>query len=147
MPFTYTYGSNPEIDFPRLLIGDTVEEGYIFDDREIAAMYRIQQSQFQSAMLYSGGMGSNLPASPVSYLRVAALLLDSLASAKARLAGVTKLLDVSLDIGRTQKALREQAATWREVDDESGAFVMIEQCNTSFGFIQRYNSQIQRQCA
>jgi hypothetical protein len=148
--FTYQFGSNPTIDYPRLLVGDTECENHIFEDSEISAFYAIQAAQFQSGMRYSGSAGSNLPSTPVSYLRVAALMLDALASSRSRLLSVTKLLDVTLAADGSQKtaaSLREQARQWREIDDNSGAFVIIEQCTTSFGFLQRFYSQVQRQNA
>lgn len=143
--FTYTYGANMQIDAVRMLIGDTTCDNHIFEDAEIMAAYTIQQSQFQSGMRYSGAAGANLPSTPVSYLRVAALLLDCLASSRSRLGGITKLLDVSLDPGKVASSLRDQAERWREVDDNSGAMVIIEQVHTSFGFMDRFVRQIQRQ--
>ena len=146
MSFTYDLTNSPRIAYVRLLIGDTVDEGHIFDDEEITAAYTIQGSQFQSSMFFSGtNSGRNLPSQPVSYLRVAALLLDSLASAKSRIGAITKLLDVSLDPGKVAKSLREQANQLREVDDNAGAMMIIEQCTTGFSYIQRFNYQIQRQ--
>lgn len=146
MGFTYQLGANPTIDFPRLLIGDTEDTNHLFEDEEIQSAYKIQAAQFQSSMLYSGGGGQNLPSSPVSYLRVAALLLDALASSKARLM-VSKLLDANITPAATSKALHDQAQAWRDVEDNSGAFFVIEQCTTSFGFLQRFYSQVQRQNA
>ena len=146
MGFSYQLGANPTIDFPRLLIGDTDTTNHIFEDEEIQSAYIIQAAQFQSGMMYSGGAGQNLPRSPVSYLRVAALLLDALASSKARLM-VSKLLDANITPGATAKALHDQAQAWRDVEDNSGAFMIIESCQTSFGFLDRFVKQIQRQNA
>ena len=146
MGFSYQLGANPTIDFPRLLIGDTDTTNHIFEDEEIQSAYIIQAAQFQSGMMYSGGAGQNLPSSPVSYLRVAALLLDALASSKARLM-VSKLLDANITPGATAKALHDQAQAWRDVEDNSGAFMIIESCQTSFGFLDRFVKQIQRQNA
>src|SRR5688572_3414425 len=143
--FTYRYGANPRIDYVRMLIGDTVCEGHIFEDSEIESAYAIQAAQFQSSMLYDNLQSPGLPATPVSYLRVAALLMDSLASNRTRLMGVTKLLDVTLsDSLSVARGLRDQANQWREVEDNSGAFVIVEQCHTIGGFLQRFYSQIQR---
>jgi hypothetical protein len=148
MAFTYDFENNPLVAYVRLLIADTVEPA-IFTDAEITAAYTIQQSTFQSGMFYSASQGQILPATPVSYLRVAALLLDSLASARSRLvSAVTKLLDVTIDAGaisRTASSLRDQAARFREIDDDAGAFVIIEQCRTCFSFEDRYWRQVQRQ--
>ncbi len=146
MGFTYQLGNNPTIDFPRMLIGDTNSTNHIFEDEEIQSAYKIQAAQFQSSMLYSGGAGQNLPSSPVSYLRVAALLLDALASSKARLL-VSKLLDATITPAQTAKALHDQAQAWRDVEDNSGAFMIIESCHTSFGFLDRFYKVIQRQNA
>ncbi len=146
--FTYDFNTNPTVAYVRLLIADTVNtdaQPAIFSDTEINAFYVIQMSQFQSSMFFSGPAGRNLPASPLSYLRVAALALDALASNKARLSSITKLLDVSLSPDKAAVALRDQAAEYRKIDDESGAFVMIEQCNTQWAFIDRYWAQVQRQ--
>jgi hypothetical protein len=145
MSFSYQFGANPQIDYPRLLISDTVDLNHIFEDSEIQAAYLIQQSFFQSSMLYSGSSGQYVPASPVSYLRVAALLLDSLAANKSRLSSVTQLLDVKLDPSKASIALRDQAKQYREVDDDSGAFMIIEQCPTVWAFEDRYWKQVQRQ--
>lgn len=146
--FTYDFDNNPLVAYVRLLIADTVEPA-IFSDAEISAMYKIQQSTFQSSMFYSAGQGQILPATPVSYLRVAALLLDSLASARSRLvSAVTKLLDVTIDgsaLSKTAISLRDQAARFREIDDDAGAFVIIEQCRTAPSFEDRYWRQVQRQ--
>ncbi len=62
-------------------------------------------------------------------------------------AHVTKLLDATVDIGKASDSLRKQAQQWREVDDNSGAFMIIEQCTTSFGFMDRFYKQVQRQNA
>lgn len=146
MAFTYNFGNNLIIDAPRAIIGDTECDGHIFEDSEIMMMYTIQQSQFQSLMLYSGSMGANLPSTPISYLRVAALLLDCQANFKARLpGGLTKLLDVSLSPKDISKSLRDAAAALREIDDNAGAVVLIEQCTTTFSFVDRFFRQIQRQ--
>ncbi len=148
MAFTYQFGANPTIDYPRLLIGDTVDENHIFEDSEIQAAYSIAQNVWQSSMLYSGTMGRYLPATPVSYLRTASILLEGLAANRSRLLAVTKLLDVTLaadGIQRTASALREQAQCYRDMDDNSGAFAIAEQVTTCFSFRDRYYKQIQRQ--
>ena len=137
-------GTQNNIDFPRLLVADT-SSPFVFQDSEITAMYQIQAAQFQSSMLYNAPAGRNLPASPVSYLRVAALLLDALASNKARLSSVVGLLDVKLNVTAAAKALRDQAAAYRETDDNSGAFAVIEQVHTTAGFIDRFWNQVQRE--
>ncbi len=145
MSFTYQYGANPQIDYPRLLISDTVDLNHIFEDSEIMAAYQINASQFQSSMFFSPPAGRNLPAQPISYLRCAALLLDALAANKSRLSSITQLLDVKLSPALAAKSLRDQATAYRDVDDNSGAFFIIEQCPTSWAFYDRFWSQVQRQ--
>lgn len=144
MSFSYTSGANPTIDYIRMLIGDTVDAGHIFEDAEITSAYAIQAAQFQSGMRYSGAGGANLPSQPISYLRVAAILLKSLASSKARIT-VSKLLDANITPAQAAKALRDQANDWLEQDDNAGAFIILEQCFTGPGFIDRYYKQVQRQ--
>lgn len=145
MSFSYNLGANPAIDYPRLLISDTQATGHIFEDEEITAASAIQGLQFQSSMFYSGSGGANLPSSPVSYLRIAALLLDAIASNKSRLASVKQLLDAKLDSSDAAIQLRATAAEYRQIDDESGAFVIIEQTPTTWAFKDRFWKQWQRQ--
>jgi hypothetical protein len=143
--FSYDFAVAPLIGYVRLLIGDTNSAKAIFSDEEITAAYNIQASQFQSSMFFSYPSGNNLPSTPVSYLRVAALLLDSLASSKSRLASVVQILDVKLDVSKAAEALRDQAKAYRDTDDDAGAFAIIEQCNNAWSFKQRFWSQVQRQ--
>jgi hypothetical protein len=150
MAFSYDFEANPQVALVRALIPDTVDDPPTmpckFSDREIMAFYQIQQMQFQSSMFFSGSAGRNLPLSPVSILRVAALALDALAGLAARSGGVTKLLDVSLQpMERNAIQLRAQAMQYRQVDDESGAFVIFEQCTTVWAFRNRFWAQVQRQ--
>lgn len=147
MSATYQYGANPSIDYPRLLIADTDTTNPIFQDSEITAAYSIVAAQYQSGMFYSGTTGANLPATPVSYLRVAALLLDALASNNSRLSGAVKILDVQLDIGKAAQAIRDQANSYRATDDDAGAFAIIEQVNNEWSFIDRFWKTVQRQAA
>lgn len=144
--FTYNScdGTNDRIDFVRLLISDTVDLNHIFEDSEIEGAYRIQQATWQSAQLYSAGGGSYLPSSPVSYFRVAAMLLDAIAANKSRLSSITQLLDVKLSPEASAKALRDMAAGYREIDDNSGAFAIVEQVNNNWSFKQRVWNQYQR---
>lgn len=161
---TFTYGinlgnPNPPVDFVRLLVADTVQFAadnitpiYIFSDQEILAMEAIVQSNFQSAQFFStpggppgaGSFGVNLPPQPIPYYRVAGMLLNSLAANSSRLASVTQLLDVKLNPSLAAKALKDQAQAYFDQDDNSGAFVVIEQVNDSFSFADRFWKQWQR---
>jgi hypothetical protein len=151
--FTYGGGSNPQIDYPRLLISDTQEflpdgvtPGYIFSDQEIQANALIIAGVWQSSMFYTQPTGlSNLPSTPTNYLRQAAQLLFSLAANKSRLASVKQLLDVKLDSSDAAIQLRETAQSYLDLDDNSGAFVIIEQVNNNFSFQDRFWKQVQRQ--
>ncbi len=145
--FTYNScdGTSDQIDFVRLLVSDTQSLNHIFEDTEILGAYRIQQNVFMSSQFYSGSGGqTTLASSPVSYLRVAALLLDALAANKARLASIKQLLDVRLDSSDASIQLRETAASYRECDDNSGAFAIIEQVNDSWSFKDRWLKTFQR---
>lgn len=107
----------------------------------------IQALTWQSSMFYSGTLGqATLPSPPLSYRRIAATLLDSLASNAARLSQITQLLDVKLAPGVAAKALRDQAQCFRDEDD-AGAFVIIEQVVDTWSFKQRWWATVQRQIA
>ena len=155
---TFSYGpnsspptSNPMIDYPRLLVSDTEQfdangnQIYIFSDQEILNMYQIMATNFQSSMFYSPPAGQNLPQSPVSYLRVAAYLLNSVAANKSKLASIQQLLDVKQDPSKAAQELRATAKQYLDMDDNAGAFAIIEQCNDYFSFRDRFWKQVQRQ--
>ena len=135
----------------RILVGDTVQFApngnrvYIFEDQEYAAMATILTQQWQSSQFYSPPAGQFLPSQPIPWLRVAALALDSMAANKSYLASVQELLDVKLDASKSADALRKQAQSYRDQDDNSGAFMIIEQVNDSFSLYDRYWKQVQRQ--
>lgn len=151
MSFTYTFGANPTIDYPRLLISDTVNnpptQPCVFQDEEITAMYGILSSVWQTGQFYSFPGGRTLPTSPVSYLRMAGMLLNSIAANKSRLSSITQLLDVKLSPDKAAQALRDQAKAYFELDDDAGAFAIIEQCPNEWTFRDRYWKQVQRQSA
>lgn len=147
MSWSYDFTSNPQTAYVRLLIPDTDPSRPIFQDEEIQAFYNIQQSTFQSGMFSSGVQGRNLPALPLSYVRVAALALDTLANNKGKLGSVVKMLDVQMDWKDAAQILRDGAKTYREVDDNAGAFMIIEQTPTDWAFAQRWWNQFQRQTA
>jgi hypothetical protein len=151
MAFTYTSGANPPIDYPRFLISDTVQfdvngaRVYAFEDAEITMAAAIESAVWQSAQFYSAPSGrATQPTVPVSWRRIAASLLDSLASNQARLQIIVKLLDVTIN-PNASRSMREQAQALRDADDNSGAFVIIEQVNDVFSFRDRFCKQVQRQ--
>lgn len=149
MAFTYGFGTNPPIDVPRLLISDTQDTNHIFEDSEILLIEQVVvPGVWQSSMFWSPPSGQQtLPTVPVNYLRTAAYLLNSIASNKARLSSITQLLDVKLDPSKAAKALHDQAQAWLDIDDNSMAFVIIEQCNDEWSFRDRFWKQWQRQAA
>ena len=150
--FSYQGGLNPPIDYPRLMISDTnqflpdgVTPGYVFADQEITAITNMLVLVNQSAQFYSPPISRQIPNSPVSYWRIAAALLDCMASNKAKLASITRILDVELDPSRAAKFLMAQAAEYRKLDDESGGIWIIEQVNNDWTLMDRYWKQVQRQ--
>jgi hypothetical protein len=155
MSFSYNLGANPAIDYPRLLVSDTQIENHIFEDEEIQAATQIQQLFFQSGMFYSGAgpTGGNVigtftfPNPPTSYLRVAAFLLNALAANKSRLASIKQMLDVKLDSSDAAIQCRATAQMYLDMDDNSGAFVIIEQVHDYQTYQERFWKQVQRQTA
>ena len=153
MAFTYQFGANPPIDYPRMLISDTVETQngqrvYAFEDSEILAATQIENAVFSSPQFYSGPLGSvSLPANPpYPWRRIAATLLDCLAANQARIAIVSGILDVKIN-AQAAASMRAQAQALRDADDNSGAIMIAEQVNNSFSFRDRYWKTVQRQSA
>lgn len=144
MSFTYIYGT--PIFYVRLLIPDTNAASPIFQDNEIQGFLDINTMIWQSSMYYSyqGGL-QNLPLSPSNLMRAAALALNALAGNSSRLAAVVGLLDVKLSPAAAAKALQDTAQRYLDMDDNSGAFALYEQCTTEWGLRDRWISQLQRQ--
>ena len=151
--FSYQFGANPPIDYPRLMISDTnqflpdgVTPGYVFADQEILAITQVVASTFQSSQYYSPPQGQFLPQGVVMpWYRIAAALLDCMAANKAKLSSIKRILDVQLDSSDAAKFLQAQAKEYRDLDDNSGAFVIIEQVNNEATLYQRYWNQVARQ--
>lgn len=143
MAFTYDFTLAPAIAYVRLLVADTDSTNPIFSDEEITAFYTIQSSMAQSGPARSSP-STTLPSTPVSYLRVAALALDTLASNRSRLASVVQILDVRVSPSAAAQSLHKQAESFREIEDNAGAFAIIEQCSTTWAFADRWWKQIQR---
>lgn len=151
MSFSYQFGANPPIDYPRMLVSDTqqfqadgVTRAYVFEDQEILSFAQIVGSVYQSGMFYSGlGGQTQLPGNP-SWVRIAAYMLNALAANSARLASVTQILDVKLSPGTAAKSLKDQAQAWLDLDDNSGAFAIIEQVTDDASFQSRWFKQWQR---
>lgn len=146
-PFTYNPQNPTDADLVRQLIPDTTNtdaQPGIFNDYEIQNLFTIQARVFQSSMFFSGQAGLNVPSNPVALLRVAATALDIIASNAAQLSLITKLLDVQLAPSAAAKMLADRADKYRQIDDENGAFAIIEQCPTVWSVRDRWWNQVAR---
>lgn len=136
MSFSYQFGANPTIDAPRLLIADTDAANPIFQDQEITLMYTID-----TPVVFTAGQSQDgtIPRSfgTPSFRRVAAGLLDALASNKARLAGTLKVLDIQIGLDKAATALQAQAKILRTVDDEAATFGFVEMVHDQFTWRER----------
>ena len=88
-----------------------------------------------------------LPQIPIPYYRVAAIMLQSMAAQQAWPSAVTQLLDVKLNGPAAVKALQALAQSYIDLDNDSGAFMIIEQVNNDWSFRDRFWKQWQRQSA
>ena len=144
---------NPQIDYIRGLISDTQEFGpdgvtpvYIFSDQEIAMFTQMQSAlAWQSTQFYSPPAGAFLPSAPTAYLRIAATMLNAIAANKSKLASIQQLLDVKQDPSKAAQALRDTAQRYLDMDDNSGAVAIVEQCQDQWSFRDRFWKQVQRQ--
>lgn len=135
--YTYAYGANPPIDFPRLLVSDTdVANNPIFADEEIMAASSICS---MACAVYPawGAAGFSQQFGSASPRQVAATLLDSLAANTARLAAMLKVLDVQMDSSKAASALMAQAAALRAADENSSGFAIAEQVLDKFTAVER----------
>jgi hypothetical protein len=145
--FTYGYGDNPPIDYPRFLVADTVEfaaDGvtpvYIFADEEIAMAGVIDAI----TVIAPGGGGQQSYTGMSTPRFQAAALLEALASNKARLASAMKVLDISIDTTKAAAALCEQAEALRNAERNSGAFAIVEWVPDQFAARERLWKQMVR---
>lgn len=143
MAFTYQFGANPQIDYPRMLIGDTDSTAPVFQDSEILAAYSIIPTFFITPNAGSGqAAGGNFTAP--SYYRVAAILLDALAGMKSRLAAQLKVLDIELNVTDAARELRATAKEYRDIEDHSGAFAIVEMVPNNYAAYERVWKQLLR---
>ena len=155
MSWSFQNGDNPPIDFPRIMTGDMDPDKPIFQDEQILAVEQICVQPFQSGMFWStpngaiggGTLGTMLPQIPINYNRTAAYMLTSMAARQAWPSAVTQLLDVKLNGKAASDALRAIAKDYLDLDDNSGAFMIIEQVNNDWSFRDRFWKQWQRQSA
>ncbi len=141
MGATYQFGANPQIDYPRLLIADTDMTLPIFQDSEILAAYVIDMPFM---IVPASGPTVNAAIGTPSYRRAAAVLLDALASNKARLASILNVLDVKIDASSAATLLREQAQALRDTENNNGSFAIAEMVPNNFAARERVWKQLLR---
>jgi hypothetical protein len=140
MSFSYQFGANPQIDYPRLMVGDTDSTKPIFDDLEILSAYQIDQAVCFPAVSTLVSQTWGTP----SYRRAAAVLLDALAANKARLSAALEVLDIKIDAGKAAIQLRASAQQLRDTEADSGIFAIAEQYNDQFSGRERIWKQLLR---
>lgn len=145
----FTYDPATKEGKVRLLVGDTDAANPIFDDSEIAAALELESGAFLfvSPQRIATATSISPPVSVVSIYRAAAVLLDALASNKARLTSVVQLLDVKLAPAESAKALRDLARSYREVDENAGHYAIAEMVRSSFSARERVLAQAMRMTA
>ncbi len=128
--FTYNFTTDLLLSRVRLLVADTDSSSPIFEDDEVMQALYIESSQglYISGQAATTAAAVSSPAIPQVYsvYRSAAMLLDSLASNKSRLAGAVQILDIKLDIAKSATMLRDQAATYRATEENAGHFAIAE---------------------
>lgn len=147
MSFTYDFNTYPLGSQVRLLIADTDVLNPIFSDDEINQFLFMSSSSgiYTSSQFFPTSFGGGYQGAPVySVYRAAALALDTLGSLKARLAGVLKVLDVSVDLGKAAAALKAQAKDYRDLAAQDGSFAISEQVFDSFSARERVWKQFLR---
>lgn len=140
MGATYNFGNNPQIDYPRLMVGDTDTTKPIFDDLEVLAAYQIDLAICFPAVATLVSQSYGTP----SYRRAAAVLLDALAANKARLSSALEVLDIKLDASKAAQELRKQAQALRDTEANSGIFAIAEQYLDQFSGRERIWRQLLR---
>jgi hypothetical protein len=145
MSFTYDFGAAPDISLVRLMCADTDSAAPVFQDAEVTAALFAESSQglFASGQAMSG-FAHTVPGQVYSHRRAAALLLDALASNKARLAAVNQILDVKLQVDAAAKALRDQAQAYRDAEANAGHFAIAEMVFDQFTARERLWKQLMR---
>ena len=143
MSWTYQLGANPPIDFVRLLIADTDSTAQVFQDEEIRAAASIIPTFYitpNSGTSQAPGANFIQP----SYYRQAAILLDALSANKARLAAQLKVLDIEMNVQVAAQELRATAKEYRDIEDNSGAFAIVEMVPNNYAAYERVWKQLLR---
>lgn len=146
MSFTYNFGANGQSDQVRLLIADTDSTHPIFQDSEVQIALTMESSQnlFISGMATASGTPTPPAINVSSSLRAAALLLDSLAANKSRLASIIELLDVKLSAKDAAIQLRATAKEYRDTEANQGHFAIAEMVYDQFTARERTWKQFMR---
>ncbi len=144
--YTYQFGANPTIDYPRLLIPDTDVTGgattATFADEEIMMAYNVSTLAVFVAP-NQGGVAAVIPGTP-SYRWVAATLQDVLAANAGRLGRMLQALDIKLDTRQASADLRASAEALRDAERNSGSFGIAEMCLNQFTMRERWINQVLR---
>ena len=146
MSFTYNFTTQPLLSQVRLLMMDTDSSAPIFDDDEVNQFIQMTSSQaiYQSGQANPTGNAVSAPVQVYSWYQAAALGLQTMAANKAYLASISKILDVTLDASKAQKALMAMAQAYLARDDNSGAFAVAEWVNDEFSARERVYKQFLR---
>lgn len=143
MAATYNFGNNPPIDYPRMLIYDTDMTQPIFQDSEILAA-----SNIAPTFVITPGSGNGQFQQPnftqASYLWQASILCEMLAANRTRLAGAVKVLDVQTDLTTAAKAYRDQAQSYRDLENNNGSFAIVEMVVNDYSAYERVWKQLLR---
>ena len=125
---------------------DTDSSAPIFDDDEVNQFIQMTSSQaiYQSGQANPTGNSVSAPVQVYSWYQAAALGLQTMAANKAYLASISKILDVTLDASKSQKALSAMAEAYLKRDDNSGAFAVAEWVNDEFSARERVYKQFLR---
>lgn len=143
MSWSYQMGGNPPIDYVRLLIADTDVNNQVFQDEEIRMAAPIIPT-FYMTPNNGGGQAAGPNFVSPSYYRQAAILLDVLAADKSRLAAQLKVLDIEMNLQVAAQELRATAKEYRDVEDNSGSFAIVEMVPNNYAAYERVWKQLLR---
>lgn len=143
MSFTYDWTTNPTIAQLRMMVGDT-ESGPaplpIFQDDEIQGALNANNAQ----NMILGLSGYSLGVRQVySFGRAAAMLLNSINAAKARIV-VSNALDVHVTASAASAALKNLAQSYIDQEASAGYFSVAEMGNNAFWYRERLYNQLLR---
>ena len=117
-----TYDISTDLGKVRLLIGDTVDSGHIFEDAEIQAMLDLEDDSIRLA---------------------AADLLDVLGGNYVRAAQAIKVLDIEIKTDSVSY-FSGRAKALRAAEEDSGAFEIAEMVSDPFAARERIYKDLQR---